>query len=155
MRRRLFASLGGLAIALAADAASAKTLEVGPGQTYATPCGAVMDAKANDEIDVAPGTYVDSCEIAVAGLTLKGVGGQPKIDLSGTNHPSGDKGIYVVSADDVRIENLELTGAHIDDSGGGNAAGLRVTGHGLVVHGCNIHDNQNGILAAPLVDGGT
>ena len=83
------------------------------------------------------------------------MGGQPKIDLSGTNHPADYKGIYVVAADNVTIENLELTGAHIDDSEGGNGAALRVTGHGLVVHGCYIHDNQNGVLAAPTVDGGT
>jgi hypothetical protein len=140
--------------AFAASAAAA-TRQVGAGQTYATPCAAIDVATANDEIDVAPGTYTDSCEINVAGLTLKGVGGQPKIDLSGTNHPADYKGIYVVSADDVTIENLELTGAHIDDGEGGNAAGIRATGHGLVVHGCYIHDNQNGVLAAPTVDGGT
>jgi hypothetical protein len=135
--------------------AYANVLEVGPGKTYATPCAAVGMAHANDEIDVAPGTYTDSCEINTTGLTLEGVGGQPKIDLSGTNHPVDYKGIYVVSADNVTIANLELTGAHVDDSEGGNAAGLRITGHGVTVHGCNIHDNQNGILAAPLVDGGT
>jgi hypothetical protein len=133
----------------------AATLQVGPSAAYATPCAAIAAAHAGDEIDVAPATYTDSCEINTQGITLKGVGGQPKIDLSGTNHPADYKGIYVVSADDVRIENLELTGAHIDDVMGGNAAGIRATGHGLVVHGCSIHDNQNGVLAAPTVDGGT
>ncbi len=135
--------------------AYAHVLEVGPGKIYATPCMAIGVANANDEIDDAPGTYTDSCEVNTTGLTVKGVGGQPKIDLSGTNHPADYKGIYVVSADNVTIANLELTGAHVDDSEGGNAAGLRITGHGVTVHGCNIHDNQNGILAAPIVDGGT
>jgi hypothetical protein len=134
--------------------ARAATLQV-PSAQYATPCAAIAAAQPMDEIDVSPGTYTDSCEINTQGVTLKGVGGQPKIDLSGTNHPADYKGIYVVSADDVTIENLELTGAHIDDSMGGNGAGLRITGHGVVVHGCYIHDNQNGILAAPIVDGGT
>jgi MYXO-CTERM domain-containing protein len=142
-------------VVLAASPAAAATRQVGPGKTYTTPCAAIAAAGANDEIDIATGTYTDSCEVNTAGLTLKGVGGMPKIDLSGTNHPADYKGIYVVSADGVTIENLELTGAHIDDSEGGNAAGVRATGHGLVVHGCYIHDNQNGILAAPTVDGGT
>jgi MYXO-CTERM domain-containing protein len=131
------------------------TLTVGPGQVYTTPCAAIAAAQDGAEIDVGPGTYTDSCEINTPGLTLKGVGGQPKIDLSGTNHPADYKGIYVVAADYVTIDNLELTGAHVDDSEGGNAAALRVTGQGLIVHGCYIHDNQNGILAAPTVDGGT
>jgi hypothetical protein len=129
-------------------------LMVGPTQTITKPCDAIAMAQVGQEIDIAPGTYTDSCEITTAGLWLKGVGGQPKIDLSGTNHPADYKGIYVIAADNVTIDNLELTGAHIDDSEGGNAAALRVTGHGLVVDGCYIHDNQNGVLAAPLVDGG-
>jgi MYXO-CTERM domain-containing protein len=156
MRRAAVAFLALLGMTLLADGvADAATLEVGPNKPYATPCAAIAAAQPNDEVDVSPGTYTDSCEINVAGLIVKGVGGQPKIDLSGTNHPADYKGIYVISADDVRIENLELTGAHIDDSEGCNGAALRVTGHGLVVHGCYIHDNEDGILAAPVVDGGT
>jgi hypothetical protein len=156
MRKRLVFTLGTLGASLtSAGGANAATLQVGPGMTYTTPCAAIAAAQPNDEVDVAMGTYTDSCEIDVAGLTVKGVGGQPTIDLSATNHPADYKGIYVISSDDVRIENLELTGAHIDDSEGGNGAGLRITGHGVVVHGCYIHDNQNGILAAPVVDGGT
>jgi hypothetical protein len=138
-----------LAVALLATATSARaatTLKVGPGAAYTKPCDAVAAAHANDVIEIAPGTYTDSCSIGVAGITLKGVGGRPKIDLSGTDHPAQYKGIYVVEADGVRIENLELTGAHISDGNGGNAAGIRVTGSDLVVHGCYIHDNQNGIL---------
>ncbi|HEX4448475.1 MAG TPA: hypothetical protein VH044_17140 [Polyangiaceae bacterium] len=129
-------------------------LKAGPGQSFDTPCVAIAAALPGQEIDVSPGTYTDSCEINTAGITLRGVGGQPKIDLSATNHPADYKGIYVVSADNVTIQNLELTGAHIDDSEGGNAAALRITGKGVVVHGCYIHDNQNGVLAAPLTDGG-
>ena len=131
------------------------TVTVGPaGQDYTTPCAAIMAATDGEEIDVQAGTYTDTCEINVPGLTLRGIGGQPKIDLTG-KAPADKKGIYVVSSDYVTIDNLELTGAQIADSDGGNAAALRVTGQGLVVHGCYIHDNQNGILAAPLVDGGS
>ncbi len=126
--------------------ASAATLEVGPGKTYATPCDAIAAAQPNDVVEVAAGTYTDSCYINVQGLTVRGVGGRPKIDLSGTEHPAGYKGVYVIDADGVRIENLELTGAHISDDNGANGAGLRVEAGGLTVHGCYIHDNQNGIL---------
>lgn len=146
MRTILIQAAVTVALLATATTAHATTLKVGPGATYTKPCDAVAAAHPNDVIEIAPGTYTDSCSIGVAGITLKGVGGRPKIDLSGTDHPAQYKGIYVVEADGVRIENLELTGAHISDGNGGNAAGIRVTGSDLVVHGCFIHDNQNGIL---------
>ncbi|MDB4994001.1 MAG: hypothetical protein JWM74_1433, partial [Myxococcaceae bacterium] len=142
-------------IAMPTTARAAATLKVGPGATYAKPCDAIAAAQPNDVIEVAPGTYTDSCTIAVAGITLRGVGGRPKIDLSGTDHPAQYKGIYVVEATGVRIENMELTGANISVANGANAAGIRVTGDGLVVHGCWIHDNQNGILGTEAVAGST
>lgn len=134
-------------------AAQAATREVGPGKTYATPCAAIAAAQPNDVVEVAAGTYTDSCSIPVKGLTVRGVGGRPKIDLSGTDHPSGYKGIYVIDADDVTIENLELTGAHITPANGENGAGLRVQAAGLTVRGCYIHDNQNGILGGSEAPG--
>lgn len=126
--------------------ASAAVLQVGPGKPYSKPCDAIAAAKPGDTVEVQAGTYTDTCPIGVAGLTLKGVGGRPKIDLSSTDHPSGYKGIYVVTADDVTVENLELTGANITCGNGANGAGLRVEGKNLTVRGCYIHDNQNGIL---------
>lgn len=142
-----------ISIATAATARAAAPLKVGPGATYTKPCDAIAAAQPNDVIEIAPGTYTDTCSIGVKGLTLRGVGGRPKIDLSGTDHPAQYKGIYVVEADDVRIENLELTGAHVSDANGTNGAGIRVTGNNLVVHGCYIHDNQNGILGTEAVAG--
>src|SRR5262249_18042432 len=90
----------------------------------------------------------------VAGLRLKGVGGRPKIDLSGTIHPEGDKGIYVIDAPNVVLENLELTGAHVSDAAGANGAAIPVEGDDLRVVGCYIHDNQNGILGGPKTAAG-
>jgi hypothetical protein len=125
---------------------AADTLTVGPGRTHASPCDAVAVAKPHDVIEISAGTYTDSCSIAVQGITLRGVDRQPKIDLSASDHPAQYKGIYVIDADDITIENLELSGAHISDDNGANAAALRVQAAGLTVRGCNIHDNQNGIL---------
>jgi hypothetical protein len=126
--------------------AAAAPLRVGAGQAYATPCDALGAANPDDVIEVDPGTYTDSCAIDVSGVTLRGVGGQPKIDVSGTDHPAQDKGIYVVTAAGVTLENLELTGAHITPDNGSNAAGIRIEAPDLTVRACNIHDNQNGIL---------
>jgi MYXO-CTERM domain-containing protein len=148
----VFTALG--VVAAATAPAAAATLTVGAGKTYANPCAAVAAAQPMDEIDISPGTYTDTCSINKAGLTLKGVGGQPKIDLS-AGTPSGQKGIYVIDADGVTIENLELTGAHIDPGSGENGAGIRIEATNLTVRGCYIHDNQDGILGAPLTAGGT
>ncbi len=153
MRSRLVA-VAALPLLLAAAPAFAATLTVGAGQAYPNPCAAVAAAQPNDEVDVYPGTYTDTCSIAVAGLTLKGVGGQPKIDLTGGS-PYGHKAIYVIDADGVTIENLELTGATIDPSYGENGAAIRIEAQNLTVRGCYIHDNQDGILGAPLTAGGT
>ena len=146
---------GALGYPIPAMPAPASILTVGPGAMYPTPCAAVVKAQPNDEIDVAPGTYTDSCAIAVAGLRLRGVGGRPKIDLSGTDHPANYKGIYVIDAPGVLIDNLELTGAHISDDNGANAAGIRVEADDLHVSRCFIHDNQDGILGAPATAAGS
>jgi len=144
-------------LTLLASTASAATLTVGPGKTYATPCAAIAVANPGDTVLVSVGTaaYTDSCAIGVAGLTVRGVGGQPKIDLSGTDHPANYKGIYDVTANDVTLANLELTGANISDANGANGAGIRDEADGLVVTGCYIHDNQDGILATPASTGST
>ena len=98
---------------------------------------------------IAAGTYQDTCSIGTAGLHLKGVGGRPKIDITGMAPPN-QKGIFAIEADNVIIENLELMGAAIDDGSGGNGAGLRIQSNGVVVTNCYIHDNQEGILSAPI-----
>jgi MYXO-CTERM domain-containing protein len=138
----------------AARSAGAATRQVGVGQTYTTPCAAIQAASAGDEIDIAAGTYTDTCEINPDGIHLKGVGGQPVIDL--TNGSIADaKGIYVINGSDVTIENLELTGAAISVADGSNGAGLRIQGSGAVVTNCYIHDNQEGILATAQSSGAT
>jgi hypothetical protein len=142
----------GAAVLSVARPASAATLMVGPGQMYTTPCAAIAAASAGDEIDIAAGTYNDTCTISTAGLHLKGVGGRPKIDLTGQTIPNM-KGIYAIEADDVIVENLELMGAQIPVSQGENGAGLRIQSNGVVVTNCYIHDNQNGILSGPITAG--
>ncbi|MCU1280093.1 MAG: hypothetical protein JWM53_3639 [bacterium] len=131
---------------MASSAASATTLQVGPGKTYATPCAAFAAAQANDRIEIdAAGTYTgDVCGFTVNGLTIVGVNGRPKIDGNGT--VAGDKAIWVISGNDTTVENVELTGA-VASAASNNGAGIRQEGKNLTVRGSFFHDNQDGILA--------
>ncbi|UUZ48046.1 hypothetical protein LP420_34485 [Massilia sp. B-10] len=61
--------------------ASAATLSVGPGQTYATPCRAFAAAASGDTVQIAAATYTgDVCGIYAHNLTIRGINGRPKID---------------------------------------------------------------------------
>lgn len=125
-------------------AAAANTLQVGPGQTYATPCAAIAAAGAGDTILIdAAGSYDgDVCAWSTSGLTLRGVNGRPHVDAAG-NSAQG-KAIWVVGGDDTTIDNVELSGCHVPDA---NGAGIRQQGANLTVRNAYFHDNENGILA--------
>lgn len=149
-------TLCSLAVLLASPGALAATLEVGPGKPYAAPCAAIAAAQPNDTITIdAAGSYVgDVCGITKSGLTIKGVGGRPKIDAGGKIAES--KGTWVVHANDITIENVELFGAHSANGSSPsdqNGAGIRGQGTNLTVRGCYIHDNDNGILGGGITEG--
>jgi len=139
--------LAGLALSLAASTslpARAATLTVGPGKMYAAPCAAIAAAADGDTIEIdATGSYAgDVCAIPKNRLTLRGVGGRPRIDAAGRNF--GGKGIWVISGNDTTVENIEFSGATVPDQ---NGAGIRQEGQNLTVRSCYFHDNENGILS--------
>ena len=124
---------------------SAATLLAGPTRTYTTPCKAIAAASSGDVIEIDPVLYSgDVCPINTPNLTLRGVNGRPHIDAAGQN--SQGKGIWVVNADNIVVDNVEFSGAVVPDE---NGAGIRVNPNfGLTVTRCYFHDNQEGILAA-------
>ena len=157
MKRLTIASaslLSTLTALLCAGSAHAATLQVGPGKTYTKPCAAIAAAAAGDIIEIdASGTYTgDTCAWSTDNLTVRGVNGRAKIDITGTT-PAQQKGLFTISASNATIENLELSGAAISVAAGNNGAGIRHQGLNLTVRGCYFHDNQNGILGAPSTAG--
>jgi hypothetical protein len=144
MRRTAFV------LALVPIAASANTLEVGPNQPYPTPCAAIGSAQAGDRIEVdASGNYDgDTCEWTTDNLTVVGINGRAKIDLTGVT-PAQDKGIFTIDAPNATIESFEFSGAAISQADGNNGAGIRHGGVNLTVIDCYFHDNQDGILGSP------
>jgi MYXO-CTERM domain-containing protein len=135
---------GSLLVVLLAQSANAKTITVGPGKQYPTPCAAAAAAADGDLIEIdAAGNYDGNvCAISKNNLTLRGVGGRAQIDAAGSN--AQGKAIWVVTGNDTVIENIEFTGAAVPDM---NGAGIRQEGTNLTVRNCVFRDNENGILA--------
>jgi hypothetical protein len=131
--------------------AAAATLTVGPTGTWPTPCAAIAAASTGDVIEVdAAGTYDgDTCSWSTDALTIRGVNGRARIDDTGVSLAE-QKGIFVIHAPTATIESFELVGASVRDQ---NGAGIRHQGTDLVVRDCLFHDNQDGILGSPEVDG--
>jgi hypothetical protein len=151
LRHVLSASIGIAVVLPAAKALGANTLQVGPGKTYTKPCAAIAAAQTGDTIEVdAAGNYAgDTCAWTTDGLTIRGVNGRAKIDLTGVT-PAQQKGIFTIGGNaSATIESFELSGAAISAAAGNNGAGIRHQGLNLTVRDCYIHDNQDGILAAP------
>jgi hypothetical protein len=135
-----------LATALLAMAggAGAATLSVGPGKTYVAPCAAIAAAKDGDTIEiVGDWTYSgDVCAVARNNLIIRGVQGRPVIDAAGNQY--GNKGTWVVTGNNITVENVEMKGSKVMD---GNGAALRLEGTNFTLRQAFIHDNENGILS--------
>lgn len=129
---------------LCAGSASAATLSVGPGKTYAAPCAAFAAARDGDTVEITGNTTYsgDVCGIARHNLIVRGVNGRPKIDAAGAN--AMGKGTWVVSGNNVTIENVEMYGAKVPDQ---NGAALRLEGTGFTLRQSFLHDNENGVLS--------
>lgn len=127
----------------AAGTAGAATLSVGPGKTFVAPCPAFAAAKDGDTIEiVGDWTYNgDTCAIARSNLTIRGVKGRPVIDAAGQQF--GNKGTWVVTGNNITVENVEMLGAKVRDR---NGAALRLEGTNFTLRQAFIHDNENGIL---------
>ncbi|HEX9172867.1 MAG TPA: Ig-like domain-containing protein [Telluria sp.] len=133
-----------LILAAAFGSASAATLTVGPGKTYATPCAAITRAAAGDLIEITGGTTYsgDVCTVTASNLTIRGVNGRPRIDAAGKN--AGGKATWVIAGNSVVIENVEMLGARVPDQ---NGAALRLEGTHFTLRNSFLHDNENGILS--------
>lgn len=133
-----------LLLALAAsNGAAAATLSAGPGKTYVSPCAAFAAAKDGDTIEIV-GDWIysgDVCAITHNDLVIRGVEGRPTIDAAG--RAFGGKGIWVVTGNNVTVENVEMLGAKVPDH---NGAAIRVEGTGFTLRRAFLHDNENGIL---------
>ena len=123
--------------------AHAETLRVGPNLALKAPSDAAEIAKDGDVIEIETGSYPDDSTIWRAGnLTIRGVG-EGRVQLPAGRELAQDKAIWVIKGDDTTVENVEFSGAAVEDR---NGAGIRQEGAGLIVRNCYFHHNENGIL---------
>lgn len=125
-------------------------IRVGPGRTYLVPSAVSGIVNPGDVIEIDAGTYVDDIEVwRTNNITLRGVGGRAHlradniIPFSSGNDQQNGKGIWVTLADNIRIENIEFSGARVPDE---NGAGIRAEGSNLSICNSYFRDNENGIL---------
>ncbi len=128
----------------------ARVLKVGAGQSYATPSAAADVARDGDVIEIDAGQYLDDIVVwRQDNLTLRGVGGKAHLRATQTilytpgNDRENGKSIWVIAGNNVLVENIEFSGAAVEDQ---NGAGIRHDGNGLTICSCYFHDNENGIL---------
>jgi hypothetical protein len=129
---------------VAAGSTSAATLSVGAGKTFAAPCAAFAAAQDGDIIEISGNaTYSgDVCGISRNDLTIRGVNGRPKINAASKN--AMGKGIWVISGNNIIVDNVEMYGAKVPDQ---NGAALRLEGSKFTLRNSFLHDNENGILS--------
>ena len=121
---------------------------VGPGQKYSKPSEAALIAKDGQTIHIEASDYVgDAALWSKNNLTVRGVGGRPRINANGVN--IGGKGTWLVTGNDMIVENIEFSGAKVADR---NGAGIRLEGKNLTLRNCHFHHNENGILTGAKED---
>ncbi len=121
--------------------APAAVLEVGPDKDYAMPSDAADEAENGDSVLIDAGDYEDCTYWGQSNITIIGVGGRPHVRDASCQ----GKGIWIFGGDNIRVQNIEFSGATVEDE---NGAGIRHDGGSIFISNCYFHHNENGILAS-------
>jgi hypothetical protein len=118
------------------------TLQVGPERTLKTPSEAAKLARDGDTIEIDAGVYPNDYAVwDQKDLTIRGVGGMAHLESTGLI-PNG-KAIWIISGNHTVIENVEFSGAKVEDT---NGAGIRHEGGSLTLRNTFFHHNEFSIL---------
>jgi hypothetical protein len=134
-------------------AASAATLSVGPGKTYATVAAAYAASHSGDSIEVQTGTYTNDFISITTNVNIKAVGG--RVSMVATVPVPTTKGIWVVgtsvTSPTVTIDGFDFSGATTPS--GSNAAGVMYQSGFLTLSNDSFHNNQDGVRGGPIASG--
>ncbi|MFK7976940.1 MAG: hypothetical protein AB8C02_12440 [Halioglobus sp.] len=115
---------------------------VGPDQMLRFPSEAAAVASDGDVIEIEAGTYDnDYATWYQNGLTIRAVNGMAHLRSRGLI-PNG-KAIWVIAGSDTLIENIQFSGARVEDT---NGAGIRHEGGNLRLHNTFFHNNEFSVL---------
>lgn len=139
----------GLLVAIAAPtysadniAPSATTWRVGPERAMKLPSEAARLARSGDTVEIDAGLYLnDYAAWNQKNLTIRGMGGMAH--LQSTELIPNGKAIWIVSGNNTVIENVEFSGARVEDT---NGAGIRHEAGNLSLRNTFFHHNEFSIL---------
>jgi hypothetical protein len=133
-----------LLLNLLAGTTHATTWQIGPTREHKMPSAVAKLVQPGDTVEIDAGVYDnDYVTWRQDNLVIRGVGGMAHLRSKGLI-PNG-KAIWIVRGENTLIENIEFSGARVQDT---NGAGLRQNGGSLTVNNSYFHDNQFAILAA-------
>ena len=126
------------------------TVGSGGGFDYSTVAAAIAASADGDVIQVQAGTYTNDFATITTSITIEGVGGM--VNLVATQPPPNLQAILTIGTPggpgpNVTLNNMAFSGASIDNSDGGNGAGIRYKSGNLTLDHTYFHDNQEGLLA--------
>lgn len=135
--------------------AYASMLEVGPDKAFATIESAYKQAVEGDTIEVHPNRDNKAYERSALNVKKKNIAfraAAPGVKISGIGFEYSGRGStpraifqFDEGADGCMVEGFELFGAHNREK---NGAGVRINGaNNILIKGCDIHDNDNGIMS--------
>ena len=131
-------------IGLTPSGVAAEIWRVGPDERLQSVAEAAARARDGDTVEIVAATYAG--DVAVwpqKRLTLRGVGGRPRLVAAG--QAAEGKGIWVMRGDEVVVDNIAFEGARGPNR---NGSGIRHEEGALTVRNCVFRDNEMGILTA-------
>lgn len=121
---------------------TAATLSVGPDKALKNPSDAARIARSGDTVEIDAGLYTNDYAVwHQDDLTLRAVGGMAHLEAT-VLIPNG-KAIWIISGNNVTVENIEFSGARVTDT---NGAGIRHESGNLTLRNMFFHRNEFSIL---------
>lgn len=121
-----------------------RVIRVGPREAITRIEDAARVAQDGDVVEIEAAEYPTGiASWSQNGLTIRGVGGRPRMLAAGRS--AEEKAIWVVKGSNVTIEQIQFAGARVTDE---NGAGIRHEGPGrLVIRDCRFTGNEIGLMS--------